>query len=80
MKAMKCNQLGGPESCTEEFHADTWEQVQELSKKHGMEMAQKGDQEHIDAMNKMKDQMGDPEEMQKWMEEKKMEFENSSEA
>ena len=42
MKTMTCNQLGG--DCDLEFHADTFDEIAEASKKHGMEMFQKGDE------------------------------------
>lgn len=58
-----------------EFHASTFEEIADMSKKHGMEMFQKGDEEHMKAMNEMKDLMSDPEAMKKWMESKRKEFE-----
>jgi len=66
MKTMTCKQLGGP--CDMEFHANTFEEMVEKSKSHGMEMFQKGDQEHIEVMNKMKEQMKtqSSEQMQAW--------------
>ena len=39
MKTMTCKQLGG--ACDLEFHANSFEAIAELSKKHGMEMFQK---------------------------------------
>ena len=41
MKTMTCKQLGG--ACDKEFHANSFEEMAELSKRHGMEMFQKGD-------------------------------------
>lgn len=73
MKRMTCKQLGG--ACDEEFHASTFEEMAELSKKHGMEMFQKGDEAHLKAMNEMKELMGNPEAMKEWFESKKKEFE-----
>jgi len=49
MKTMTCKQLGG--ACDHEFHANTFGEMAELSKKHGMEMFQIGDGEHLKAMN-----------------------------
>ena len=72
MKKMTCKQLGGV--CDTEFHAKTFEEMAEMSKKHGMEMYEKGDEEHIKAMNNMKELMNDPEAMKEWMERKKKEF------
>ncbi len=73
MKTMTCNQLGG--ACEKEFHAATFEEITELSKKHGMEMFQKGDTAHLAAMEKMKALMNRPNAMQHWFEEKRAAFE-----
>ncbi len=72
MKTMTCKQLGG--ACNEQFHANSFEEMAALSKKHGMEMFQKGDKDHLEAMNKMKDLMKTPDEMNKWFEAKRKEF------
>lgn len=74
MKTMTCKQLGG--ACDEEFHAGTFEEMAELSKKHGMEMLQAGDEDHIRAMNEMQELMKSPEAMKNWYEDKKREFES----
>ena len=73
MKTMTCNQLGG--ACNIEFHAETFEEMAEMSKQHGMEMFQKEDAAHIEAMNKMQALMKTPGEMEKWFESKRKEFE-----
>lgn len=78
MKTMKCNQLGGPENCNEEFTAETFEEIANLSKEHGMEMFKKGDKDHLTAMEEMKKKMSKPEDMQKWMEEKRKVFDSLS--
>ncbi len=72
MKKMTCNQLGG--ACEKEFTAETFEEVQELAKAHGMEMFQKSDNPHMGAIQKMMALMMDPNSMNKWMEEKKHAF------
>jgi len=72
MKTMTCKQLGG--ACDKEFEANTFEEMAEMSKNHGMEMFQKGDANHLQAMEEMKEQMTDPESMKKWMETKQKEF------
>jgi len=72
MKTMTCKQLGGV--CDKEFHAKTFEEMAEMSKKHGMEMYEKGDEEHIKVMKDMKELMNDPEATKEWMERKKKEF------
>lgn len=73
MKTMTCNQLGG--ACDLEFHAETFEEMAELSKNHGMEMYQKGDEAHLKAMAEMQELMKSPDAMQQWMEGKRKEFE-----
>ena len=72
MKTITCKQLGG--SCDEEFHAETFEEMAEMSKKHGMEMYGKGDEPHLKVMKEMKDLMNNPDAMKEWMESKQKEF------
>ena len=72
MKTMTCNQLGG--ACDEVFHANSFDEIAELSKQHGMEMFQQGDEEHLKAMDEMKDLMKNPDAMKEWFETKKKEF------
>lgn len=72
MKTMTCKQLGG--ACDMEFSADTFEEIAELSKKHGMEMFQKKDTDHLKAMGEMQKLMQTPNGMQDWFENKKKEF------
>jgi hypothetical protein len=72
MKSMTCKQLGG--ACNETFSANTFEEIAALSKKHGMEMYQKGDQAHLKAMQEMQSLMQSPEGMAKWMADKRKEF------
>lgn len=73
MKTMTCKQLGG--ACDVEFHANTFEEMADMSKKHGMEMFQKGDKPHLKAMNDMQELMQSPEKMNQWFENKRKEFE-----
>jgi uncharacterized iron-regulated protein len=77
MKKMTCSELGG--ACDLEFKAETFDEMAEMSKNHGMEMFQKGDQPHLDAMDKMKDLMKEPDAIEKWFEEKKKQFEEAPE-
>ena len=77
MKTMSCKQLGG--SCDKEFHANTFEEMAEMNKKHGMEMFQKNDEPHLKAMNEMQELMKSPNEMKEWFENKKREFNNLQE-
>ena len=73
---MTCEQLAG--ACDKEFHANSFEEIAEQSKKHGMEMFQKGDQAHLDAMNEMRVLMKDPKVMQEWFDNKRKEFNSLS--
>jgi len=73
MKTMTCKQLGG--ACDKEFHAETFDEMAELSKKHGTEMHQKNDEAHLKVMKEMMELMKDPDAMKEWFEGKKKEFE-----
>lgn len=75
---MTCNQLGG--ACETEFRAETFDEMAQKSQQHGMEMFQKEDAPHSAAMDQMKMMMSDPEEMQKWMDEKRKEFDSLPDA
>jgi hypothetical protein len=72
MKTMTCNQLAG--ACDKEFKADTFNEIAEMSKKHALEMFQKGDEAHIKKMNEMMGLMKNPDAMDKWFAEKKNQF------
>ncbi|MEE9438394.1 MAG: hypothetical protein V3V14_05295 [Saprospiraceae bacterium] len=72
MKTMTCQQLGG--ACDLMFHANTFEEIAEMSKKHAMEMFQKNDKHHLMAMNKMQKLMKSPDDMKEWFANKKDEF------
>ena len=73
MKTMNCKQLGG--ACDKAFHANSFDEMAELSKQHGMEMFQKNDEVHLKAMNEMQQLMQKPEAMEEWFESKRKEFE-----
>ncbi|MDX1765493.1 MAG: hypothetical protein R3313_00915 [Candidatus Saccharimonadales bacterium] len=75
MKSMTCNQLGG--ACDEEFEAETFDEIAELSRQHGQKMTEIGDQAHLEAMDKMRELMKDPTAMQKWFADKRQEFDNA---
>ena len=72
MKTMTCKQLGG--ACDKELHAKTFEEMAELSKKHGMDIYRKGEKAHLKAMEQMKELMKGPSAMKKWFEGKRKEF------
>jgi len=71
---MTCKQLGG--ACDLEFQANTFDEIAELSKKHGKEMFEKNDAAHLEAMHKMQELMKNPEDMKKWFEDKRKEFDS----
>jgi|TARA_B110000908_G_C10146001_1_gene399064 hypothetical protein len=73
MKTMTCKQLGG--ACDQAFHANTFEELTELSKQHGMEMFQKQDATHLESMAQIMQLMQSPQAMNAWMEQRKQEFE-----
>ena len=73
MKLMTCKQLGG--ACDVEFRACTFEEMADLSQKHGMEMHQNQDSAHLEAMQEMQALMQNPQDMEKWFESKRQEFE-----
>lgn len=72
MKTMTCKQLGG--ACDTQFHANTFKEMAEQSKAHGMKMFQAGDKEHLEAMNKMQELMQSPDAMAEWFDNKRKEF------
>lgn len=72
MKKMTCKQLGG--ACDLEFHAETFEGMQQQSMAHGKEMFNKKDVTHLKAMDEMRALMSNPQAMQKWMDDRKNEF------
>ncbi len=74
MKKMTCKQLGG--ACEVEFFGNTFDEIAIQSKKHGMEMFQNGDKEHMEAMNEMQKMMKTPSDFANWFESKKEEFNN----
>ena len=78
MKSMTCKELGG--ACDETFTANTFEEIAEQSKQHGMAMFQQQDAHHLAAMAVLKGLMQNPQAMQTWQEEKKKAFETLPEA
>lgn len=73
MKTIICKQLGG--ACDKKFHADSFDEIVEISKQHGMEMFQANDEAHLEAMNEMQQLMQKPEAVSEWFESKRKEFE-----
>lgn len=74
MKMMRCNELGG--ACDKEFFGDTFEEIAKQSKEHGIEMINLGDKDHINAMEKMGELMGDSKNLDEWMNERKKMFDS----
>lgn len=72
MKTMSCRQLNG--ACDLEFQANSFQEIAAMSQKHGMEMFQKGDEAHVQAMGEMRAMMQSPDAMSQWMDEKEGEF------
>jgi len=66
---MTCEQLGG--ACSKKFYASTFDEMAEMNKKHGMEMIQKSDEEHLKAINEMQELMKSPEAIKEWFANKK---------
>lgn len=77
MKKLTCKQLGGV--CDHEFQANTFDEMAEMSKQHGMEMFKKGEPAHLEAMQQMQKLMQSPTDMQAWFAERKKDFENAPE-
>ena len=75
MKTMTCRQLGG--ACDETFSANTFEEMAELSKAHGMEMMQKQDAAHLKIMGEMKAILEKPGAIEEYMAEKKKAFDET---
>jgi hypothetical protein len=78
MKTMTCRQLGG--ACDREFRAASFGEISEMSKLHGMEMFQVGDEAHIKAMSEMMQLMQKPSAMADWVESKRKAFEATPES
>ena len=72
MKTMTCKQLGG--ACNQEFQANSFAEIAEMSRQHGMQMVQNNDAAHLKAMNDMRELMQTPDAMADWFETKKNEF------
>jgi len=73
MKSMTCKQLGG--ACDKVFEANTFEEIAQLSKEHGTEMFNKGDKDHLAAIQEMQKLMQTPQAMKEWFDGKRAEFE-----
>ena len=72
MKTMTCKQLGG--ACDKAFSANTFDEIINMSKNHGMKMFKQKDKCHLDAMEKISLLMQDQNKMEEWFNQKKEEF------
>jgi len=72
MKTMSCKQLGG--ACDLEFHANTFEEIAEMSKAHGADMIHQKEESHLKAMSDMRELMKTPNAMKDWFTNKRKEF------
>ncbi len=72
MKTMTCEQLGG--ACDQAFSAETFDEMAAQSKAHGMEMFQKMEPSHMEAIKNMMALMANPAEFERWLNSKREEF------
>jgi predicted small metal-binding protein len=72
MKTMTCKELGG--ACDQTFSASTFDEIAMMVSKHAREMVQKGDMEHIKAMDAMRSAMASPDAVTEWMDDKRKKF------
>lgn len=72
MKTMTCKQLGG--ACDKVFQGESFDEIAQLSKEHGMAMFQQQDEAYLKAMQSMQELIQKPEAMQLWFENKKKAF------
>ena len=72
MKTMTSKQLGG--ACEKEFTANSFDEIADISKTHGMEMFQANDKDHLKAMDDIKEQMKNPKTMGEWFEKKEIQI------
>lgn len=77
MKKMNCKQLGG--ACEEEFHAEPFNEIAQMSRDHGMKMFQLKDEAHLEVMYKMQEMMNDSKAMKHWIKDRRKEFEELAE-
>lgn len=69
---MTCRQLGG--ACDEVFTAETFKEIAAMSKAHGTAMFKAKDPAHMKAITQMTELMHNPADMQKWMADRRAEF------
>lgn len=74
MTKMTCNELGG--ACEKVFEAETFDEISNLSRQHGLEMAEAKDADHLAAMERMVEVMSTPNGLNDWMDDKRKLFES----
>ena len=74
MRKINCRELGG--ACDMEFFGNSFEDVVKQSQEHGMQMFQKKDKLHLNAMEEMKSLMASSDAMEKWMIERQTYFDS----
>lgn len=74
MKTMTCKQLGG--ACHLEFGASASEEMARQSQQQGKEMYEKGHAAHLKAMQEMNSIMAQPGSLEKWIVDKRKEFDD----
>ena len=77
MKTMTCKELGG--ACDKKFSGETFDELAEQSRAHGMEMMVTKDADHVQAIQTAMEIMQDPAKMEAWINEKIAVFEGLAE-
>jgi len=72
MKTMTSKQLGG--AFGKAFHVNSFEEIADMSKSHGIEMLKIKDPAHRKAMDEMQVLMKNETEMKNWFEDKCLQF------
>jgi len=62
------------DACDKELHANTFEEIAAFSNNHGQKMNKQGDEQHLRAMNRIKDLLQNPAAMNGWIQPKQEEF------
>jgi hypothetical protein len=72
MKIMTCKQLGG--ACEKKFTAAAFDEILAMNLEHSMEMAEKADRAHLQAIYDMRKAAKTDDAMKQWVAGKKQEF------
>jgi hypothetical protein len=63
-------------ACETKFTGETFEEIAKKSKIHAKKMFKSGDASHLAKMQEMQALMSSPEDMKKWFDERKAEFDS----